>query len=217
MASNQAVKVDVVDNKENKGKKLADKSIRAFVDVEELKKIIGSIAPTSSSEPEATHIKVSGRYYNYTWMGIYDKNDERAALDGNLCFYSSDVMWEKDDGTKLSNLDIYRAMQNGEKFAVDFYIGAAADYVVTPEDANSGYFYYPYVSPSGLIIPGESLVSRTRSGEIDLNGAGQFSATYGALYCYGATVLTIGFRFYTKDNQEIVEFFATMPGNFDRS
>lgn len=41
MASNQAVKVDVVDNKKNKGKKLADKSIRAFVDVDEVKDLIG--------------------------------------------------------------------------------------------------------------------------------------------------------------------------------
>ena len=41
MASNQAVKVDVVDNKKNKGKKLADKSIRAFVDVDKVKDLIG--------------------------------------------------------------------------------------------------------------------------------------------------------------------------------
>lgn len=41
MASNQAVKVDVVDNKKNKGKKLADKSIRAFVDVDGVKDLIG--------------------------------------------------------------------------------------------------------------------------------------------------------------------------------
>lgn len=41
MTSNQAVKVDVVDNKKNKGKKLADKSIRAFVDVDKVKSLIG--------------------------------------------------------------------------------------------------------------------------------------------------------------------------------
>lgn len=41
MTSNQAVKVDVVDNKKNKGKKLADKSIRAFVDVNKVKDLIG--------------------------------------------------------------------------------------------------------------------------------------------------------------------------------
>lgn len=41
MASNQVVKVDIVDSKKNKGKKLADKSVRAFIDVNEAKDLIG--------------------------------------------------------------------------------------------------------------------------------------------------------------------------------
>lgn len=41
MASNQVVKVDIVDSKKNKGKKLADKSVRAYLDVEKAKKMLG--------------------------------------------------------------------------------------------------------------------------------------------------------------------------------
>ena len=214
MKSSYLIKANLVDDKE-KSSQLPDRNVRVAIDVEEAKEIIGSITPTP--EPEATHIKVSGRYSDYNWLGIFENDDMRTYLGGDLSFYSADVMWEKDDGTKLSNLDIYRAMQNGEKFALDFSLSGVMDYIQTPAAAGVAIYYPPTSSPNSVIIPGVALVSRTGTGEVDPNGSGQFSVVYGAYYGYGATTLTMGFNFHTDGSQEIVEFYATMPGNFDRS
>lgn len=218
MKDSYLVRANLVDSKE-KGGDLPDRNIKVAIDVEEVKKLIGGITPTPTPtpEPEATHIKVSGGYSSYNWLGIYDRDDIRAHVDGNLSFYSTDVMWEKDDGTKLSNLDVYRAMQNGEKFALDFSLAGVTDYIQTPEAAGFSFYCPPSSSPDRLIVPGVALVRRTGTGEVDPNGDGQFSAVYGAYYGYGATTLTMGFSFHIDNGQETVKFFATMPGNFDAS
>ena len=214
MKSSYLIKANLVDDKE-KSSQLPDRNVEVAINVQQAKEIIGSITPTP--EPEATHIKVSGQYSSYNWLGIFDSNDMRANLDGNLSFYSTDVMWEKDDGTKLSNSDIYLAMQNGEKFALDFSLTAVMDHIQTPEAASFSFYCPPSSSPNNLVIPGVALVSETGTGEVDPNGDGQFSAVYGAYYGYGATTLTMGFNSHTVDGQKTVEFYATMPGNFDRS
>lgn len=41
MKDDCSVKVNLVDGKENKGSKLADKSVRAYLDVEKAKEILG--------------------------------------------------------------------------------------------------------------------------------------------------------------------------------
>lgn len=214
MRDSYLVKANLVDSE--KSGELPDRSIKVAIDVEEVKKLIGSITPTP--EPEPTRIKISGNYSMYEWIGVFDSGDSRSYRDGNLSFYSPDVVWEKDDGTTLSNLDIYRAMQNGEKFALNFSLVDTMEFIQVPEGASFACYYPPDCDPCDLVMPGATLVSRNSAGEINPNGASEFSTVYGAFVdTKGVSSLTAGFRFHIDDGQEVVEFFATMPGNFDVS
>lgn len=62
MANNLSVKVSVVDDEKNKGEKLADKSVQAYIDVDEVKNIIGGDTPTASG---TLTINAEGETYEY--------------------------------------------------------------------------------------------------------------------------------------------------------
>lgn len=66
MANNLSVKVSVVNDEENKGEKLADKSVQAYIDVDEVKSIIGGDTPTASG---TLTINVDGETYEYDGSG----------------------------------------------------------------------------------------------------------------------------------------------------
>ena len=86
MASNQVVKVDIVDSKKNKGKKLADKSVRAFIDVNEAKDLIGG-----GSESDVLKLKVYPDINNeLSLLDYYPVGISRAAES----FSGDQQLWE---------------------------------------------------------------------------------------------------------------------------
>lgn len=83
MASNQAVKVDVVDNKKNKGKKLADKSIRAFVDVDKVKDLIGG----GGGQGGESMIANLEDYMDLGTLTLTDVEGVKEAINAGKAFY----------------------------------------------------------------------------------------------------------------------------------
>lgn len=98
MASNQVVKVDIVDSKKNKGKKLADKSVRAFIDVNEAKDLIGG------QGGESMIVKLED-YVDITTMAIKDLDGIKEAINDGKMFY----MNENDESSAI----VFDGLYNG--------------------------------------------------------------------------------------------------------
>lgn len=97
MKDDCSVKVNLVDSKENKGSKLADKSVRAYLDVEKAKKMLGGgggssklrvkikvdYVPTNPSElANTSHTGVSGYIYNApTGVSLENADGDLVSID----------------------------------------------------------------------------------------------------------------------------------------
>ena len=126
MASNQAVKVDVVDNKKNKGKKLADKSIRAFVDVDEVKDLIGGGGENRKFALGKLSITSGGDTYEYDGSQDVDIDISGGSGGGTyvypLCFTKGDD--DKSSGGGAYWGDLLNVITNDVPIAVEYYLSS---------------------------------------------------------------------------------------------
>lgn len=108
MKDDCSVKVNLVDSKENKGSKLADKSVRAYLDVEKAKEMLGGGGGGDSSK---LRVKVKVDYVPTMAAEIVDTTATGAT--GHVYSAASGISLEDADGAPVAIEDFVAAAKAG--------------------------------------------------------------------------------------------------------